>query len=275
MVIFNALLKTVRFSSSWRKLLQGSTCVCPISYGNTIQSNFYMKSRLRQELSTSANIAKKVNLTGYFPSSGQKLLHGSASVCPISYRNAIQSNFHTKSRLCQEMSSSANVAKKFNLSFADYLTLKSKLRMKQRIAGVPFAIGGIFLSSMVLTYTCPDMFDATPENVQLILGLDPIVFTGISGVVAGGIGYVVGTAAFKVAWRTFNRNAWYDLDARDRDFLQRLEKYRFGGDSHFEDDYYGESIKNLSDYRQWVRTHQKKKQNYEKYELTALKAKLE
>ena len=28
--------------------------------------------------------------------------------------------------------------------------------------------------------------------------------------------------------------------------------------SKFEDDYYGESIKNLSDYRQWLRTQQKK-----------------
>lgn len=161
------------------------------------------------------------------------------------------------------------------MTFDQYLKKKSSLRNKQRVAGIPFAITGMMTSSIALTYTYPEMFEATPENVQLIMGLDPLVFSGISGVVAAGVGYVLGTAIFKFAWKYLNHKDWSDLHARDIDFLQRLDRYRFGADSKFEDDYYGESIKNLSDYRQWVRTQQRKKENHAKYELTALKQKLE
>ena len=212
--------------------------------------------------------------TARIPLKGQ-ILQGSAVAClPILFGNVIQNKFHTNSRLCQK-SSPINATKPFNLSFTDYLKLKQSLRTKQRIAGIPFAFTGMTLSSIALTYAYPDMFDATPEDVQLILGLDPLVFSGISGVIAAGIGYILGTAVFKLAWRKMNRTDWEDMDARDRDFLHRLDKYRFGADSKFEDDYYGESIKTLSDYRQWVRTHQRKRENHAKYELSAIKDKLE
>lgn len=36
--------------------------------------------------------------------------------------------------------------------------------------------------------------------------------------------------------------------------------------SKFEDDYYGESIKTVSDYRQWLREQQKKQTMMEKYD---------
>jgi len=186
--------------------------------------------------------------------------------------NGTHKNIHTTG-LCQ-VSRTQVLQKQFSITFDEYLKAKSALRNKQRFAGIPFAITGMMVSSVALTYTYPEMFEQTPENVQLILGLDPLVFSGISGVVAAGCGYVLGTAVYKFIWKKINSKSWSDLDTRDRDFLERLEKYRFGADSKFEDDYYGESIKNLSDYRQWVRTHQRKKENHAKYELTALKEKL-
>jgi len=148
--------------------------------------------------------------------------------------------------------------KEASLSFPEYQKLKRSLRTRQRVAGVPFALSGIGISSVTSAYMFPDMFDATPDNVQLILGLDPLVFCGICGVGACGIGYIVGSNLYKILWAVFNRSTYKKLMEKDTDFLQRLEKHRYGSDSKFEDDYYGESIRTLSDYRQWVRTQQRK-----------------
>ena len=175
--------------------------------------------------------------------------------------------YNRTTQLFAQQQSTVTIPRKFNLSFEEYQKIKRKLKTNQRIAGVPFAFLGTIGSSMLSAYMFPDMFDATPENVQLILGLDPLMFCGISGVVAGGISYFVGTNTYKFFWKTSNKEESQHLNERDADFLQRLEKYRFQGDSKFEDDYYGESIKTLSDYRQWVRTHQKKRETSEKFKL--------
>jgi len=158
-------------------------------------------------------------------------------------------------------------SKQFSLSFDEYQQLKRSIRTKQRIAAIPFAFGGITAASMTMAYLNPDMFDSTPESVQLVMGLDPLVFTGITGCVSGALGYVLGVNVFKALWARFNRETANNLHERDTDFLQRLDKYRFEGDSKFEDDFYGESIKSLSDYRQWVRTHQKKRETSEKFKI--------
>lgn len=49
----------------------------------------------------------------------------------------------------------------------------------------------------------------------------------------------------------------------DDDFLQRLQKHRFSEVNKFEDDYYGDKIVNLSDYRQWIRKQQKRREDVE------------
>lgn len=47
---------------------------------------------------------------------------------------------------------------------------------------------------------------------------------------------------------------------REDDFLKRLQKYRFTNINKFDDDYYGDKVKTLADYRQWVRQQQRKKE---------------
>ncbi|XP_065667065.1 uncharacterized protein LOC100212861 [Hydra vulgaris] len=164
-----------------------------------------------------------------------------------------------------QMSSSAE--KYSALSFDEYQSLKRSLRTKQRLSGIPFAFTGLTISSMATAYLVPDMFDATPENVQLIMGLDPIVFCGICGVSSSFLGYVLGTNFYKLIWILMNKNEAMRLQEKDKDFLKRLEKHRFSQDSKFEDDYYGESIKTLSDYRQWVRTQQRKREAAAKFKI--------
>ena len=58
---------------------------------------------------------------------------------------------------------------KFDLSFGEYIKLKNSVRARQRVAGMPFALLGLGTSSVVSAYMFPEMFDATPENVQLIM----------------------------------------------------------------------------------------------------------
>ena len=57
----------------------------------------------------------------------------------------------------------------FEISFGEYIKLKNSVRTKQRVAGMPFALLGLGTSSVVSAYMFPEMFDATPENVQLIM----------------------------------------------------------------------------------------------------------
>ena len=59
--------------------------------------------------------------------------------------------------------------KQFSLSFEEYMKLKSSVRTRQRVSGIPFAVVGLGTSSVVSAYMFPEMFDATPENVQLIM----------------------------------------------------------------------------------------------------------
>lgn len=56
---------------------------------------------------------------------------------------------------------------------------------------------------------------------------------------------------------------------RDIDFLQRLQKHRFSDVNKYEDDYYGDKIMTLSDYRQWIRKQQKRKETIQAQETAA------
>lgn len=183
------------------------------------------------------------------------------------------SSFHTSTLSSAEEQQENNdpfkAKKQFTLSFDEFQNLKRSLRTKQRVAGIPFGFAAISGCSMTMAYLKPDMFDATPESVQLVMGLDPIVFTGLTGCLSGVLGYVFGVNVYKFIWAKFNKETAENLNQRDTDFLNRLGKYRFQGDSKFEDDYYGESIKTLSDYRQWVRTHQKRKETSDKFKVQA------
>ena len=60
--------------------------------------------------------------------------------------------------------------------------------------------------------------------------------------------------------------ALFCLLQREADFLERVASRRASSYSKFEDDYYGENIKSVSDYRQWLREQQKKQNIAEKYD---------
>lgn len=51
------------------------------------------------------------------------------------------------------------------------------------------------------------------------------------------------------------------LVQRDAEFLARLQKHRFSEVNKYEDDYYGDKVMTLSDYRQWIRQQQRRKES--------------
>lgn len=188
----------------------------------------------------------------------------SDSTTPISADVASES-FQTISR--SPLFSGRKVApKSFQLSFEEFQKLRRKLRTRQRLAGLPVGVTALLTSSVVSAYMFPNMFDATPEQVQPILGMDPIIFCGLCGVASAGVGFAAGTAAFKAIWNILNKDLASKLQEREADFLERVAARRASSYSKFEDDYYGESIKTVSDYRQWLREQQKKQTMMEKYD---------
>ena len=59
--------------------------------------------------------------------------------------------------------------KRFQLSFEEFQKLRRKLRTRQRLAGLPVGMTALLTSSVVSAYMFPNMFDATPEQVEPIL----------------------------------------------------------------------------------------------------------
>jgi len=156
--------------------------------------------------------------------------------------------------------------KRFQLSFDEYQKQRRTLRTRQRLAGLPFGVTALIASSCASAYMFPNMFDAPPEQIQPILGMDPMIFCGLCGVASAGVGFVAGTAVFKSVWRIWNKTVAQNLQEREADFLERVTSRRASTYSKFEDDYYGENIKNVSDYRQWLREQQKKQRIADKYD---------
>lgn len=157
-------------------------------------------------------------------------------------------------------------AKRFTLSFDEYQKMTRKLRTRQRLAGLPFGVTALLASSCASAYMFPNMFDATPEQIQPILGMDPMIFCGLLGVASAGVGFVAGSATFKSLWRVWNKDIAQNLQEREADFLARISSRRASTYNKFEDDYYGENIKNVGDYRQWLREQQKKQRIADKYD---------
>nr|XP_058955108.1 uncharacterized protein LOC131782395 [Pocillopora verrucosa] len=156
--------------------------------------------------------------------------------------------------------------KRFQLSFEEFQQLRRKLRTKQKLAGLPIGVTFLLASSTITAYMFPNIFDATPEQIEPILGMDPIIFCGLCGVASAGVGFAAGTVAFKSVWKLFNKDLAQNMQEREADFLERVTARRASSNSKFEDDYYGESIKNVSDYRQWLREQQKKQNITDKYD---------
>lgn len=154
---------------------------------------------------------------------------------------------------------SSTEAKERMMPFQQYRKLKQSLKVKARLTGIPAGLLGMATSSAINISLNPRMFEMTPEEVKPILGMDPILFSVLCGMGSGVVGYMVGANLFTKLWALIYRKDHQNLQKRENDFLQRLQKHRFSEFNKYDDDYYGDKVTTLSDYRQWVRQQQKKK----------------
>ena len=79
-----------------------------------------------------------------------------------------------------------------------------------------------------------------------------MMFATATTTVSGFAGFFVGTVLFRKLWRVFFKQHAAMLDARETDFRLRIAQHRRGG-HEFSHDYYGDKIKSLADYKQWLR----------------------
>eukprot|EP00118_Oscarella_pearsei_P003658 m.15231 g.15231 ORF g.15231 m.15231 type:complete len:216 (+) comp26251_c0_seq1:23-670(+) len=167
--------------------------------------------------------------------------------------------------LCTATVDAPRPLSRMELTFEDYVVKRRKLRLVKRLSGIPLAFAGLTASSMLHLYWNPHMFDATSiDQIQLIYGMDPLMIASLSGIAAGGVSYLIGGFIYEKSWHLFNKDLATKMNQRNADFLSRIQAHRSSDFSKFEDDYYGESIRSLSDYRQWIRTQQRKKKDAEK-----------
>ena len=153
------------------------------------------------------------------------------------------------------------------MSFKEYRSIRK--RMKWRDMGVGM-LGGVlsmygFIGMFIHYY--PDLFTMSPEEIKPIFGLDPIIVLGVGGVSSLLIGYLAMNHGSSAVWRLIKPELSKQLSQRDRDFMRRVAAYRFKGTTQqsWEDDYHGEKINTVSDYRQWIRKQQQKARAEKKF----------
>ncbi|EGD76676.1 hypothetical protein PTSG_08026 [Salpingoeca rosetta] len=107
------------------------------------------------------------------------------------------------------------------LPFNDYVKLRRKLSIRGYLFGVPCFFTGIVGSAYVCATQIPNLMPETAEQVEPIMGLDPMLFATLTTTLSGFVSFFVGTALFKVLWRTFFRQHAAMLDANaSGDFAQ-------------------------------------------------------
>ncbi|KAI6656449.1 Presequence translocated-associated motor subunit PAM17, mitochondrial-like [Oopsacas minuta] len=149
----------------------------------------------------------------------------------------------------------------FALTFKEYRSIRR--RMKWRDLGMGM-LGGIVsmygFIEMFIRYQ-PDLFTMSQEEVKPILGIDPLIILGMGGISSLLIGYLAMNHGTSAIWHLTHPEISKELSQRDKDLMQRIAAYRFKGTTQqsWEDDYHGEKIYTLSDYRQWIRKQQQKR----------------
>ena len=164
---------------------------------------------------------------------------------------------HTNSQKPKETNNKTG----FAMSFKEYRSIRK--RMKWRDLGVGMLGGVVSMYGFIEMFIKwqPDLFTMSPEDIRPIFGMDPLIVLGLGGISSLLIGYLTLYHGGAVVWRLFRPELANQLAGRDKDFLRRIFENRFKGvtNQSWEDDYHGEKINSLSDYRQWIRKQQQKK----------------
>lgn len=154
----------------------------------------------------------------------------------------------------------------FDIPFREYRRMRKQMKWRDMGVGLLGSTVSTFAFMNLFIQLYPNLFTMSPEDIKPILGMDPMIVLGLGGMSSMLISYMVFFHGFSVLWRLINPSKARALAKRDQDFMGRIEKGRFRGmtQQSWEDDYHGEKILSLSDYRQWIRKQQQKRRAAEK-----------
>eukprot|EP00047_Mylnosiga_fluctuans_P005002 m.237809 g.237809 ORF g.237809 m.237809 type:complete len:190 (+) comp13201_c0_seq1:13-582(+) len=157
------------------------------------------------------------------------------------------------------LSTSENVAAEAPaklMPFEEYLATKKKLAPRVYVTALPFSVLGLKVSADVFVYMHPEVFTSDPSEVPLIYGMDPMFVAGTFGFCSALVAYFAGVVVVRAVWGQLNRKTALALRMREDDFQRRILKHRTVGAKQ-SDDYYGDKIKSIADYRKWLREQRK------------------
>jgi len=146
------------------------------------------------------------------------------------------------------------------MGFKDFITMKKSLKIRQ-LAMAWSGFGGGVLGYGALSYTWfPEYFGPEPT---MIMGFDSLVMIGagtvtLSLLTGGSLFYLTSKTSLLLSRRSKQYNE------RLLDFNRRVNFHRCSSSTSLSDDYYGEKILDLTDYRFWVRNQQEKKKELAK-----------
>eukprot|EP00158_Paraphelidium_tribonemae_P006650 Partr_v1_DN27918_c0_g1_i1_m11377 putative Component of the PAM complex, a complex required for the translocation of transit peptide-containing proteins from the inner membrane into the mitochondrial matrix in an ATP-dependent manner len=153
------------------------------------------------------------------------------------------------------------------LPWNEYFRLRLSRNRIRPVLGVPFFVAA---TAGVITMV--------PFNpVEPILGIDAAFVYGLGSVAAGLASYQVGGVAGNALWRLTHRSIIQTMDKMDKRFYSRIAAYRAergqspyiqnaenvlkfkkrNSDMALRQDFYGEKIRSVQDYRHWLRRQKK------------------
>jgi import inner membrane translocase subunit TIM23 len=151
------------------------------------------------------------------------------------------------------------------LPWNEYFRLRQQRNRMRPVVGIPFFLGG---------YTAfAQFYEFSP--FEPILGVDPFIVVSACALLAGTATYQIGAGLGQFSWRLLHRKL--PMDRMDKIFFSKIQHYRaergnspyvrqmsnarnllqFDQRSKNRQDFYGESIKSISDYRNWLRKERK------------------
>jgi len=80
------------------------------------------------------------------------------------------------------------------LTWPEYFTLRRRIQLLQRAAGIPFAFGFLTAEGAILSLP---IFDPT----KMMFGMDPLVMVGLSTIVGTAVSYFAGVSLSGLFWR--------------------------------------------------------------------------
>eukprot|EP00127_Corallochytrium_limacisporum_P007399 Clim_evm2s251 gene=Clim_evmTU2s251 len=143
-----------------------------------------------------------------------------------------------------------------DMTFEEYRKLKKSRQAQQRVFMVPTAFVSMVLCSYQVTEQFPQMFDPTVE-IQPIMGMDPLFVCVLGSMAFSGVAAMLGSGAYGILWNVIRGQKAKSMAAWEDVYVDHVEKNRAPEQIRMSDDYYGDTVTTLKEYRKWLRAQRK------------------